>query len=55
MIMVGHEAVRLTNPIVPLVDMLEGIEKIDSILVVFENSFLFIAARGHVVDGAGPR
>jgi hypothetical protein len=53
MIMVGHEAVGVTNPIVPLVDVLEGIEKIETIAVVLENSFLFIAAGGHVVDGAG--
>jgi hypothetical protein len=51
--MVGHEAVGVTNPVVPLVDVLESIEKIDSILVVFENRFLFVASGGHVVDSAG--
>ncbi len=53
MIMVGHEAVGVANPVVSLIDVLEGIEKIDSILIVLENGFLFIPAGGHVVDGAG--
>jgi len=52
MVMVGHEAIGVTNPVVPLVDVLEGIKKIDTILVVLENGFLFIPSGGHVVDGA---
>jgi hypothetical protein len=53
MIMVGHEAVSVAYPIVSLVDMLEGIEEIDTVLVVLKNGFLFITSGGHVVDGAG--
>jgi hypothetical protein len=32
--------------------MLEGVEKIYPVLVALEYSFLFIAPRGDVVDGA---
>lgn len=53
MIMVGHEAVGMTNPAVLLVDVLKGIEKIDVILVILENGFLFVPSGGHVVDGTG--
>jgi hypothetical protein len=35
-----------TDPVTALVGMLKGIEKIDPILIVFENSLLLIAA-GH--------
>lgn len=51
--MVGHEAVGMTNPVVLLVDVLKGIEKIDAILVILENGFLFVPSGDHVVDGAG--
>ncbi len=52
MIMVGHETVGVTNPVVFFVDVLEGIEEIDTILVVFEDGLLFIPTGGHVVNGA---
>jgi hypothetical protein len=53
MIMVIHEAVCVTDPVVALVDVLEGIEKIDPVLVALENGFLFIAAGRDVVDCTG--
>jgi hypothetical protein len=52
MVMVGHEAVGVAYPIVSLVDVLKGIEEIDTVLVILKNGFFLIPARGHVVDGA---
>jgi hypothetical protein len=42
--MVVHHAVGMTEPVVPLFDMLECVQEVDPVLVVFENSLLFIAA-----------
>jgi hypothetical protein len=33
--------------------MLEGVQEVDAVLVVFENGLFFIAARGDVLDSAG--
>ena len=52
-IVVVHEAVGMTEPIIPLIDMLECVQEVDAVLVVFENGFLFIAAGGYVIDGTG--
>jgi hypothetical protein len=53
MIVVVHEAVRVTDPITALVDVLEGIQEIDPILIAFENSLLFIPAGRDMVDCTG--
>ena len=53
MIMVGHEAVGVADPVISLVDVLEGVQEVDAVLVVFENGLLFIAARGDVIDSTG--
>jgi hypothetical protein len=42
----------VTDPIVTLLDMLEGIQEVRAILIGFEHGFLFIAAGGDMVDGA---
>ena len=44
MIMIGHKAVCVTDPVVSFVDVLEGVQKVLTVMVVFENRFLFIAA-----------
>lgn len=51
MIVVAHEAVSVAQPVVTLVDVLKGVEEILAVLVVFEDGFLFIAARGNMVYG----
>ena len=52
-IVVVHQAVGMAEPIIPLLDMLEHVQEVDAVLVVFENGLLFIAARGDVIDSAG--
>jgi hypothetical protein len=51
MVVVGHETVGVTQPVITLVDMLYGIKKILAILVVLEDGLLFVAARGNMVYG----
>jgi hypothetical protein len=53
MIMIVHEAVSVTEPVAALVDVLEGIEKIDTVLVALEDGFLFITSGGDMVDCTG--
>jgi hypothetical protein len=53
MIVVVHEAVGVTDPIVAFVDVLEGIEKIGPVLVALEDGFLFITAGCDMVDCTG--
>ena len=43
----------MTDPIIAVVDMPEGIEKIYPILIALENSFLLIPAGGDMVDRDG--
>jgi len=42
--MIGHEAVGVADPIVSLIDVLKGVQKILSVMVIFEDGFLFVAA-----------
>lgn len=51
--MVIHQAVGMAEPVIPLIDMLEGVQEVDAVLVVFENGLLFITAGGDVIDGTG--
>jgi hypothetical protein len=44
MIMIGHETVSVTNPIVAFVDVLEGVQKALAVMIVLEDGFLFVAA-----------
>jgi len=53
MIVVVHHAVGMTEPVIPFIDMLERVQEVDAVLVVFENGLLFIAARGDVIDSTG--
>jgi len=52
-VMVGHEAVSVADPVVPFVDVLKGIEEVQAVLVVFEDGFFLVPARGDVVDSTG--
>ncbi len=44
MIVVVHHAVCMAEPIISLIDVLECVQEVDAVLVVFENGLLFIAA-----------
>jgi hypothetical protein len=44
MIMIGHEAVSVTNPIVSFVNVLEGVQKALAVMIILEDGFLFVAA-----------
>jgi len=50
MVMVAHEAVGVADPIITLVDVLEGVQKIDPVLVALEDGLSFVAPGGDVVD-----
>jgi citrate lyase beta subunit len=53
MVMVGHEAVGVADPIIPLVDVLEGVQEVQSILVVLEDGLLLVTAGGNVINSTG--
>ena len=53
MVVVGHEAVGVAQPVITLVDVLKGVEEILAVLIVFEDGLLFVAARGNMIYGAG--
>ena len=53
MVVVVHEAVGMTEPVIAFIDMLEGVQEVDSVLVVLEHGFLLVPAGGDVVDSAG--
>jgi hypothetical protein len=44
MIVIGHEAVRVTDPVVSFVDVLEGVQEVFAVMVILEDGFLFVAA-----------
>jgi hypothetical protein len=50
MIVVVHQAVGVADPMIPLIDMLQRIQKVRVVLVVFKNSLLFVPAGGDVID-----
>ena len=50
MIMVGHEAIGVADPVVALVDMLEGVEEVQAVVIVLEDGFLLIAAGSNVIQ-----
>jgi hypothetical protein len=43
----------MTEPIVTLVDVLEGIEEVQTIGIGLEDRFLLVASRGDVIYGTG--
>ena len=53
MIMVGHEAVGVAEPIIAFVNMLEGVQEVQAVSVILEDWLLLIAAGRHVIDCAG--
>jgi hypothetical protein len=53
MIMVGHEAVGMTDPVVPFVDVLKGVEEVQTIGVILEDGLFLVASGRHMINGAG--
>jgi len=53
MVVVVHQTVCMAEPIIALVDMLEGPEEVLTVQIVLEHGFLFVAARGHMIDSTG--
>ncbi len=53
MIVIVQEAVGMADPVVALDDVLEGVQKIDSVLIALEDGLLFIPPGGDVIDSAG--
>jgi hypothetical protein len=53
MIMVGHEAVGVADPVVALVDVLDGVQEVLAVRVIFEDGLLLVPAGGHMIDCAG--
>ena len=52
MVMIGHEAIGVTYPVITFIDVLKGVEKVLSVLVVFKDGLLFVATGSNVVHGA---
>jgi hypothetical protein len=50
MIVVLHQAVGVADPMIPLIDMLQHVQKVDAVPIVSENSLLFVATGGDVID-----
>ena len=53
MIVVVHETVGVADPIVAFIDVLKGVQEVNTILVVFEDGLFLIAAGGDVINSAG--
>jgi len=53
MIMVGHEAVGVADPVVALIDVLEGVQEVLAVLFILENGFFLVSPGGHVIDCTG--
>jgi hypothetical protein len=50
MIVVAHKAVGMAEPVISAIDMLQGVQEILTVLVVFVDSFLFISPAGDMID-----
>jgi len=53
MIMIGHETVGVTYPIIAFIDVLEGVQEVLAIRVILEDGLLLVAAGGHMINCAG--
>jgi hypothetical protein len=53
MVVVVHEAVGVADPVISLVDVLEGVQEADPVLVALEDGLSFVAPGGNVVDCTG--
>ena len=53
MIVVVHEAVGVADPVISLVDVLEGVQEVDPVMVALEDGLSFVAPGGNVVNCTG--
>ena len=51
--MVVHQTVGMTEPVVALIDLMENLQKGESVWIIPENGFPAIASRGHMVNRSG--
>ena len=51
--MVGHETIGVADPIIALIDVLQGVEEVQAVSIIFENRFFLVPAGGYVIYGAG--
>jgi hypothetical protein len=51
--MVGHEAAGMADPVMALINALEGIEEVLAVFISLKNGRLLIPAGGHRIDCAG--
>jgi hypothetical protein len=52
-IVIGHEAVGVANPIVAFINVLESIQEVLAVLVILKDRLLFVPAGGYMIDCAG--
>jgi hypothetical protein len=52
MIMVGHEAGGMADPVVAHIDVLEGVEEVQAVLVGFKDRLSLAASRGDMIHSA---
>jgi hypothetical protein len=53
MIVIVHEAIGMADPVISFIDVLEGVQKVDAVLVALEDGLSFVAPGGNVVDCTG--
>jgi hypothetical protein len=53
MIMIGHEAVCVADPVVSFVDVLDCVQKVLTVRVILEYRLLLVPAGGHMINCAG--
>jgi hypothetical protein len=49
-IVIAHEAIGMTEPIVAFINVLESVQEVNAVLVVFKDGFFIIASRGDMID-----
>ena len=49
-VMVGHEAIGVTDPIIPFDDVLKSIQKNFPVMIIFKDRFLLIPTGSDMVD-----
>jgi len=53
MVVIVHETIGVADPVISLVDVLEGVQEVDPVLVALEDGLSFVAPGGEVVDCTG--
>ena len=52
MVVIAHEAVSVTDPVVAFIDPIKSIKKVLAVLIVLENGFPLVTAAGEVINSA---